>query len=374
MDHLQVPPSVPATAPGAPLPLRFSAPQGWPTPSVDWLAANQGWDPPVGWTPAPGIASAPAGWAWWSRDEVGWKLATGPVLAAYTRSILVASLVFALGVALTVATLTLHTSFGVIFWGAIVFAPFTIVRQVRGLRRSTSSFLAEIRNRAAVVRQTLDTSTYSSYLATNPADPLPFDRFLARRADEAWSFTNSWPVDQNHAGVTDQFRFPAPVQTTARRVGTIVFAVLAGIALIAIVVSSVGHSNSASGQGSGTTAAGGTRPDGGLSASGPADVDSDPSGDPVRVRFLADSDPTKATCNADNCWVVRISADSSCSQADVVMEFSTSKSGDPTRHETYQVDLRAGKADLAPAALDAKEQYSDIADAWCSVGTSPSTK
>ncbi|BDZ48118.1 hypothetical protein GCM10025867_03590 [Frondihabitans sucicola] len=111
------PPPIPVSAPATPLPLRFNRPQGWPEPSVDWLAANQGWDPPVGWAPAPGVAPAPAGWVWWARDEVGWKAMTGGVTSRFRNGAVVSAVVFAVGGLLTVLPATLHLTVSFFFWG-----------------------------------------------------------------------------------------------------------------------------------------------------------------------------------------------------------------------------------------------------------------
>ncbi|WP_345374923.1 hypothetical protein [Frondihabitans cladoniiphilus] len=359
MDHVQDPQFATPVAP-TPLPLRFSAPPGWPRPSVDWLAANQGWDPPAGWTPAPGVAPAPVGWVWWTRDEVGWKRATGAIRTAFLRRIIVAASVSVIGIALTVATLTLHTTFVFVAWGAIIFGPVTVIRNLVALRRANAAFLVSIRGKAAEVRQTLDTTTYSSYLAGNPPEPLPFDAFLAQRSGEAWSFTGVWPLTQNHLGVTDQFAFPAPPTSKARTVSTVVFAGIAAVVLIGIVVTSVGAAHT------GSSTASVVRGDGGTSASGPADVQALPAGDrDFTTTFLDEDASSTATCNADYCWGVRITSKSTCTKAEIVMEFSPTKTGEPTRHESYILPLKNGTGDIAAAALDRTENYADIADSWC---------
>jgi hypothetical protein len=359
MDHsLPLTPAVPTSVPATPLPLRFALPPGWPSPSVDWVAANQGWDPPVGWTPVPGVAPAPAGWVWWSRDPVGWRAMAGPVTDSFRNGIVLGAVFFVVGLALTVLPLTLHTSFGFIFWGAIVFGPINVARNIGALRKSNAAFVTFVRAKASEIRQTLDTSSYSEYLASSPADPAPFDRFLARRADEAWSSTGRWPVTQNHLGVTEQFRIPAPAGVRGRRIGTLVFAGLAAVALIAVVASSLSAPSGSGAQG--LVGAGTTSGSTGTAGSPSSKYD-------VAWNFVRDGAPTTATCtNSGDCWVVRLRADPSCTDAALMVDFFTTETAQaPERSKDFSVALVDGKADVAVPAATSSEKYADVYQARC---------
>lgn len=52
----------------------FLTPRGWPTPTDTWIRANTFWQPPEGWTPAPGLKPAPKGWRFWTTNKT-WDIA-----------------------------------------------------------------------------------------------------------------------------------------------------------------------------------------------------------------------------------------------------------------------------------------------------------
>jgi len=355
-EAVQVPPSAPTPALPASLPLRFAVPPTWPAPSVDWLAANQGWDPPAGWTPVPGADPAPAGWTWWQKDPVGWRAMTAATTSRLRTSIILSSVIFVVGVTLTILTLALQTSFAVVFWGAIVFAPVSAARNIVALRRLTPAFLAVIRQKASVVRQNLDTSSYTDYLGTRPSSPEPFDEFLARRGRESWSFTGEWPADQYHLGVTEQFRLP---ETAGRRTGLIVRIAVLIVALgiaAALVVSSMSGTSSSASSADGVSSSGAFMP-----------ASSNHAGPAVHARFIGDSTPSTADCDSQyGCWVVRASSSKTCDEVTIVVEFSTSKTGDAVRHVRLTSTLIDGTTDVAANAQVESETYADIADAYCS--------
>lgn len=64
------------------VPADFRVPTGWSTPTDRWVRDNAFWQPPTGWSPAPGTPAAPVGWEFWSPNKLWWQT-TG----AYYRSI-----------------------------------------------------------------------------------------------------------------------------------------------------------------------------------------------------------------------------------------------------------------------------------------------
>lgn len=71
----------------------FLTPRGWPTPTDDWIRENAFWQPPVGWTPLPGLKPAPAGWQFWTTNPTWDAAATAwyaPIRGWY-RAFMIAS-------------------------------------------------------------------------------------------------------------------------------------------------------------------------------------------------------------------------------------------------------------------------------------------
>jgi hypothetical protein len=345
-------PPIPLTTAATRLPMRFHLPEGWPAPSIDWLAANQGWDPPEGWTPLPGVDPAPSGWTWWSRDEIGWKAMTGHAVRGYRIGITVSVVVLVLGVALTVITRTKHPDAGFVFWGALIFAPLNLMFNLGRRRCTVKGFVPFIRNRAADVRQALDTATYREHVELFGQGAVAFDRFLAQRGAESWSFTGRWAADQSHPGVTEQFRLPLPLLRPRRGWQiTVVLAAVAGIALASIAVNALSTGRLGSGAGSAalTTASGtgGSTALGRTSAlaDGPAPSPAQHIGPRVAARMLDPRTPSAATCaGPGDCFVVRVNTVVSCSTAKLVVEFFPSnRASKADRHETVTLPMTGAK-------------------------------
>jgi len=371
-------PPIPVTAPATRLPMRFHLPEGWPEPSIDWLAANQGWDPPAGWTPLPGVDPAPSGWTWWSRDEIGWKAMTSGALRGYRIGIAVSVAVLVVGVALTVITRTKHPDVGFVFWGALIFAPLNLMFNLGRLRCAVKGFVPFIRNRAADVRQTLDTVTYREHVELFGQGAVAFDRFLAQRGAESWSFTGRWAADQSHVGVTDQFRLPLPLLRPRRGWQvTLVLAAVAGIALASIAVNALSTAQLGSGAGSAalTSAAG---PGGstalgliGASSDGPAPSPAANTGPLVVARILDPRTPSAATCpGPGDCFVVRVDSLPSCTSATLVVEFFPSNRAPvAVRHETVTVPMTgATYTDVAIDEPAPGDVSASVAESSCGRG------
>jgi len=353
------PSSTPLSAP-TPLPLRFHAPEGWPAPRIDWLAANQGWDPPASWVAGPDVPPAPAGWTWWSRDPAGWKAMSSRATASFRNGIIVSTAIFLVAAVLTFLPLALHESFSIVFWGALIVGPINVARNVGALRRSRASFTTRIRTKASEVRQTIDAASYSSYLASSPRDALPFEVFLARRSREAWSFTGEWPADQYHIGVTEQFVIAGPQNARGRRIGTVIFAGAAAVAIVAIAVGSLSSTPggaAASGLGHSTA---GQQSSGSSGSSGSSAYD-------ISAHFISTKTATSATCTSNiGCWVVRLKSDPSCTNASLMMDFYTSKTAKaPIRSQDFSVTMKDGTADVAVPAKANDEILADIYQAHC---------
>lgn len=375
---MSIPPPTPVITPAQRLPLSFRGPDGWPEPSSDWLAANQGWEPPVGWVPLPGLAPAPAGWSWWRRDEVGWAAMTGAITARYTRGVIIDALVFVVGAVLTIVPATLHLGIGFVFWGAVVFGPVSLARTLGGLRRARRAFDSFTRSRAAEIRHALARVAYARHAAEAGSAALPFEAFLARRWSEAWSFTGSWPADQAHAGVAEQYRIPDDPRLSRRhRAATLVFAVVAGGLLVVIAVDASaasqagsGASSAAFGNGAATGGAVSTATAGPRLA-GPATPIQAGSARPVDAMVLNADSASAARCRSSaRCFVVRIDSSGSCTAASVVVEFSASPdAASADSHETLAVVLTG--SDYTDVAVDeraAGDGYAVVATASCTGG------
>ncbi|ROQ39911.1 hypothetical protein EDF46_1546 [Frondihabitans sp. PhB188] len=244
MELATADPATPMTrtrpAPGV-LPLRFRVPASWPEPSPDWVAANQGWTPPLGWTPVVGLLEAPRGWSFWERDAVGWERLAGPHRTQAVRGIVVGAIVFLVGVLL----LTLHSdrdgALAVLFWGATLFGPIDLARNAGDLIRTPQSVLRTARATAARVGADIDELAYAEI----PAGERPgADEFVARRVVEAWSFDGTWPASQRHAV---SFEVRETRLSRGRRIGTMVLAGAAAALLIFVLA----WSATAGGRGSG---------------------------------------------------------------------------------------------------------------------------
>ncbi|BDZ48119.1 hypothetical protein GCM10025867_03600 [Frondihabitans sucicola] len=228
------------------------------------------------------------------------------------------------------------------------------------------------------MRQTLDTTTYGEHLARSGPASLPFDRFLAQRSAESWSFTGRWPADQNHLGVTEQFRIPeSPTEARGRRIGTAIFAAVAGIALVAIAVNAFGSSQAGSGAGSAAfgsaNSTGGSTSvaSGSASLPGPAPSPAAHTGPPVSALVLNPATPSAASCvGTGDCFVVRVEAAPSCSSVTLIVQFYASSSATVAdRYQTLSLPITGTTfTDVAVAEPSASDAYADVADSYCSVG------
>lgn len=360
---MELPPQNTVAPATTPLPLRFNLPQGWPQPSVDWLAANQGWDPPAGWAPAAGATPPPAGWVWWSRDPAGWPLAAGPVTARYRNGLWLGAAFFVVGLALTVIPIVLKANVSFVFWGALIFGPIIIAQNIAGLRRASGAVTATIRAQAAEIRQHLDTDTYQEHLRQNGAESLPFDQFLAKRGSESWSYTGQWPSDQNHFGVTEQFRIPV-ARSRGRFLSPIIFGVIALIAVVSLIGGGLdggsipGGSNSASGVSKATSS---------KVATGAAPDPSGHTGSVLKADFLDDKASTNATCDDDGCFIVRVKTAASCTRAAVVVDFFAQQdSAGADQNATFTAQLTGSDyTDVIFEMPGSIDKYADIVDAYC---------
>lgn len=379
---MDLPPPPSLLAEATPLPLRFNRPPRWPEPSLDWLAANQGWDPPAGWTPTPDVPPAEAGWVWWSRDEAGWRTLTAPAMTRFRNGAVLGAVVFVVAVVLTVVPAAFHvsTGLGFVFWSALIFGPITLLQNLGGLRRAPAGFVTFVRNRASEARRSLDTTTYREHVAENGSDALPFDVFLARRAAEAWSSTGAWPRDQSHPGAARRFRPPdEPSTSRGATFATVVFAIVAGIALAGIALDAFTASQAGSGAGSAafgvSAASGGSTSEavGGASVTGPAPTPGSHSGPPVGAIVLNPETVTQAACaSRADCFVVRVDSTSSCSRATLVLEYYRSSSATTAdRHRTVTLDLTGSRyTDAAIAEPSRRETSARVAESFCvRVGT-----
>jgi hypothetical protein len=365
---MELPPQNTVAPATTPLPLRFNLPQGWPQPSVDWLAANQGWDPPAGWAPTAGATPPPAGWVWWSRDPAGWPLAAGPVTARYRNGLWLGAAFFVVGLALTVIPIVLRANVSFVFWGALIFGPIIIAQNIAGLRRASGAVTATIRAQAAEIRQHLDTDTYQEHLRQNGAESLPFDQFLAKRGSESWSYTGQWPSDQNHFGVTEQFRIPV-ARSRGRFLSPIIFGVIALIAVVSLIGGGLGGSN---GFGGGTGQTGSDSARGVSSAStskpvaGPAPAPQSHPSSTLDAGILDSKTSTAASCD-DDCFIVRVKTEASCTTATVVVDYyAKADSPSADQHQTFSARLTG--TDYTDVVLDVTgnpDPYADIADAYC---------
>ncbi|MCU1527232.1 MAG: hypothetical protein JWP75_995, partial [Frondihabitans sp.] len=87
----------------------------------------------------------------------------------------------------------------------------------------------------------------------------------------------------------------------------------------------------------------------------------------VSWSFVGASSPTTATCPTGvGCWVVRLKADPSCTNAALMMYFYTSKTAqEPSRTKNFAVTLKNGTADVAVPAINDSESYADVYEAHC---------
>jgi len=148
-----------------PLPLEFQRPPRWPTPTLDWVAGNQGWEPPAGWTPVPECSPAPPGWVFWTRSEEGWARFAEENLAPAKRSLWIGVGVFVGGLLLTVLGLAVsHNALFLVFVAAIVAGPILTIRAGSRLKEIDDGLMDRVRALAPQYKHTLQRLAYNKYL------------------------------------------------------------------------------------------------------------------------------------------------------------------------------------------------------------------
>jgi len=155
------------------LPLEFLQPPEWPTPSADWVAGHLGWEPVAGWTPTPDCPPAPSGWVFWRRNERVWAQYANAYTVAARRSIWIGLLVLATGVIATsgLYSIAAPTGLFIVFWAAVLWGPFLIIRAGRRMDRINSALVDNLRENAPCVKLELDRRAYEAYLRSFPAAP-----------------------------------------------------------------------------------------------------------------------------------------------------------------------------------------------------------
>ncbi|RKR76178.1 hypothetical protein [Frondihabitans australicus] len=123
----------------AALPLRFHSPAGWPEPSAWWVATHQGEVPERGWVPD-GVSTggvrpdpAPEDWVWWSRHPDAWRTLTRRVVSQYRRGMIAGALLFVVALGLLFAPFAAHSGLRVLLWGALLYGPAEVARDLMGL-------------------------------------------------------------------------------------------------------------------------------------------------------------------------------------------------------------------------------------------------
>lgn len=174
------------------LPYRFRVPAGWPSPSPDWLAANQGWEPPVGWVPVVGAPSAPEAWVFWERHPEAWLRFTEPHRRQAVRGLALGWVVLLAGLVLLAGRHGAHGPLDVVAWGAVLFGPIELARNAGELLGRSARALARARATSARLGAELDASAAIELGAHDPA------AFIAARVAEAWSHDDGWPASQRH--------------------------------------------------------------------------------------------------------------------------------------------------------------------------------
>ncbi|AMM19136.1 hypothetical protein AX769_02040 [Frondihabitans sp. PAMC 28766] len=239
----------PITRIATPLPLEFHVPPGWPTPSPDWRAANQGWQPPAAWTPLPGLDPVPAGWQWWQKNVETWAEFVGreaPVFRLDAAATLVISAIGLLGVAISLKS---HADATVLFAGLAVFGPLNFVRLVALAATTEDRALRRLRSRSARLGWALALLGYEARRGSATAEAESFDTYVAWREQEAWSFDRRWDADQVHPDLRAIFnRYCRAAPAPCHRVATAALAGVSGGALVITVL--VLLANHVSGSGS----------------------------------------------------------------------------------------------------------------------------
>ncbi|WIE53525.1 hypothetical protein [Curtobacterium sp. MCBD17_003] len=356
-------PSEPAGA-AAP-PFRFRRPLGWPEPSAEWVALHQLWEPPEGWSPAPGLPAAPRGWRFWTRDRAAMLAFLGPSWSAARRARWIAAVVFLAGDVVTAVGAASRGPF-VIASGAILVGGVRLIVAHRRVRRLAGD---------AVERIATDARSWRAWAvpqrARRRADALGTPWLTDDQAVTAWS-AEAWGTSTASAFVEPGRTTPTQLheRLTRRRrwdtVGaTVVVAVTALVVAAGLVVPALpspAHGPvTAAGRSGGPGTADGTR------AGGPAPR----AEDDVHVTDVPDADvgrycdpsPTLPGATDDGgCWAWTLSTTTTC-RARVEVGFADTATGVATRLALRFVDVPAG----VPVVLveSGNEAYAGVQDVIC---------
>ncbi len=142
----------------------FLTPRGWPTPTDQWIRANTFWQPPEGWTPAPGLKPAPKGWRFWTPNKT-WDIAARKYYAplqGWMRASNIAAVACAVAlVGATVLQLTILTLAAMLF--LVIGLVCLIVFRARR-KRMTSELLAHVTTGAERARNERLAREYQRYI------------------------------------------------------------------------------------------------------------------------------------------------------------------------------------------------------------------
>lgn len=177
-------------------PLRFVPPPGWPTPTPEWVARNQGWQPPAGWTPPlrRPVYAAPPEWQFWAPEPAHWTPFRATFTSGITSALTWGSIILAIGVLFGVTAIASgdHSFFGM----TALFFVFGGIRLATGLsaRATVERRVREaIRTAAPVVRYDVDSWAYRAYLDATAGEraqtgrpPMHFDEFGFARDAAGW--------------------------------------------------------------------------------------------------------------------------------------------------------------------------------------------
>jgi len=135
-------------------------------PPAGWVAGHLGWEPDRGWTPTPDCPPAPPGWVFWRRNEGVWERYARDHTARARRSLWIGLTILATGVIVTSGLSSLGPSIGpfVVFWTAMPWGAFLVIRAGRRMDRINTTLMDNLRENAPRVKLELDRLAYETYL------------------------------------------------------------------------------------------------------------------------------------------------------------------------------------------------------------------
>lgn len=374
-------------------PFRFRTPPGWPTPTAEWVELHQAAEPAPGWSPAPEIPSAPAGWRFWEPVPRSFRRFLPPAARRLRAVRWIALAVAALSLAAVVVVGALGGPGAVALVPLVAGVAVLVVGSAR-LGETAERTAASIRDDAAAWR-----AAEVPVRARAASPGLDDDRALAVWEAAAWGMTSARPfataddttASPNRPGVPSPNGrgVPSPngpgIPSPLRHRSRTVVAVTAGAAALLLVVGAtaavdpVVRAVQDSGQtlavGLQDTGPDGSIPDDGAPGGGATDDAAPDAGDQepwtsddgtVTASFIADDETWQATCGAidfaDGCWAWQIDAECD-GPAEVTVGFSDTESGDDVRTDTRTVVLTSG----TPLILteQGSEEWGGIRDVTC---------